>query len=1042
MKKALKWMGIAVLTPILLFVILAVLIYLPPVQNWAVRKVAAVASEKTGMQISVEHVNLEFPLDLGIEGFRALHPRSASPLGSTKNDSIPGLIDTIADVRKMVCDVQLLPLLQKRVVIDELSLAQAKINTNGFISDLRVKGSLQELWLSSRGIDLDKETVEVNGARLSEAHLDIALSDTAAVDTTESTAKWIVNADSVSVLKSQFLVHLPGDTLNACAYMGQAVAREVLADLGQKKYRVGQLVWQQGRLNYDNRYEPAVSGLDYNHLALTDINLQVDSFEYVEPSTAFVLKDLKAREKSGLQISHLMARVAMDDKRLTIPQLRLRTPDTEIDTELAMDLNTFDQQHPGAMKMRLNAQIGKQDVMRFVGGLPHQFVRSYPNYPISIKGSINGNMQHIAFTGLNMHLPTAFHLKVSGTADHVTDIASMKADICLNARAENMNFMLALADPSLMRNYRIPAGMTLDGKLKANATNYSTKMVLREGAGIVNLSASASIPVNARGDLLTALMKYEADMSVNSLNLHHFMPRDSIYTFSSDVKAKGYGTNFLSPKSRLEATAKVRQLQYGSWNLKNINAEATLANGHALAKVIGHNELLQGTIGVDAQLNTKKIMATLSADVDKADLYRLRLVDTPLAIGLCGSVDVASDMKLTHRVTGLVDEIYISGRKETLRPDFIGLHINTTVDTVIARVQSGDFIVKLDASGNYERLFKKLSLVADSAMAQIDKRIIDQPALKRLLPEMKLHVESKRNNPLASLMKALDVQFKELMLDVSTSPVTGVNGQSYLYSLVYDSTRIDTIRLNLTQKGERLTYQGQVRNNKRNPQFVFNALIDGTIHQHGALAGLRYYDQHDKLGVRLGATAEMEPDGIRFKLLPDRPTIGYKEFNLNKDNYLFLARNKRLQAKVDLIADDKTGIKLYTENQDSTMLQDITLSINQLDLGEITAVVPYLPRITGKLNGDYHILQDKHENISVASDMGVRQMTFEGSPVGNISAELVYLMKENDTHAVEARLMLDDEEFGMLSGIYQSDGFAPSPSYSSVSLLNRPSKLS
>ncbi|WP_051523367.1 translocation/assembly module TamB domain-containing protein [Prevotella sp. MA2016] len=1013
MKKALKWMGIAVLTPILLFVILAVLIYLPPVQNWAVRKVAAVASEKTGMQISVEHVNLEFPLDLGIEGFRALHP----------NDSIPGLIDTIADVRKMVCDVQLLPLLQKRVVIDELSLAQAKINTNGFISDLRVKGQLQELWLSSRGIDLDKETVEVNGARLSEAHLDIALSDTAAVDTTESTAKWIVNADSVSVLKSQFLVHLPGDTLNAYAYMGKAVARDVLADLGQKQYRVGQLVWQQGRLNYDNRYEPAISGLDYNHLALTDINLQVDSFEYVEPSTAFVLKDLKAHEKSGLQISHLMARVAMDDKRLTIPQLRLRTPDTEIDTELAMDLNTFDQQHPGAMKMRLNAQIGKQDVMRFVGGLPHQFVRSYPNYPISIKGSINGNMQHIAFTGLNMHLPTAFHLKVSGTADHVTDIASMKADICLNARAENMNFMLALADPSLMRHYRIPAGMTLDGKLKANATHYSTQMVLREGAGSVNLNASASIPVNARGDLLTALMKYEADMSVNSLNLHHFMPRDSIYTFSSDVKANGYGTNFLSPKSRLKATAKVRQLQYGSWNLKNINAEATLANGHALAKIIGHNELLQGTIGVDAQLNTKKIMATLSADLDKADLYRLRLVDTPLAIGLCGSVDVASDMKLTHRVTGLVDEIYISGRRETLRPDFIGLHINTTVDTVMARVQSGDFIVKVDASGNYERLLKKLSLVADSAMAQIDKRIIDQPALKRLLPEMKLHVESKRNNPLASLMKALDVQFKELMLDVSTSPVTGVNGQSYLYSLVYDSTRIDTIRLNLTQKGERLTYQGQVRNNKRNPQFVFNALIDGTIHQHGALAGLRYYDQHDKLGVRLGATADMEPDGIRFKLLPDRPTIGYKEFNLNKDNYLFLARNKRLQAKVDLIADDKTGIKLYTENQDSTMLQDITLSINQLDLGEITAVVPYLPRITGKLNGDYHILQDKHENISVASDMGVRQMTFEGSPVGNISAELVYLMKENDTHAVEARLMLDDEEFGMLSGIYQSDGF-------------------
>jgi len=49
-------------------------------------------------------------------------------------------------------------------------------------------------------------------------------------------------------------------------------------------------------------------------------------------------------------------------------------------------------------------------------------------------------------------------------------------------------------------------------------------------------------------------------------------------------------------------------------------------------------------------------------------------------------------------------------------------------------------------------------------------------------------------------------------------------------------------------------------------------------------------------------------------------------------------------------------------------------------------------------------------------------MTYEKSPIGNISTELVYMMKENDTHAIEARLMLDDEEFGLLSGAYQNEG--------------------
>ena len=101
MRKGLKWIGIAVLTPVLLFIILA--------------------SEKTGMEISVGHVNLEFPLDLGIDDFRMLHP----------NDSVADVTDTIADVRKLVVNVRLLPLLRKQVDIEELLFRQAKINTNG-----------------------------------------------------------------------------------------------------------------------------------------------------------------------------------------------------------------------------------------------------------------------------------------------------------------------------------------------------------------------------------------------------------------------------------------------------------------------------------------------------------------------------------------------------------------------------------------------------------------------------------------------------------------------------------------------------------------------------------------------------------------------------------------------------------------------------------------------------------------------------------------------------------------------------------------------
>lgn len=74
MRKLLKWLGIAVLTPVLLFIILAAMLYLPPIQNWVAQKVTAIASEQTGMEISVGHVSLEWPLDLSIDDFRMLHP--------------------------------------------------------------------------------------------------------------------------------------------------------------------------------------------------------------------------------------------------------------------------------------------------------------------------------------------------------------------------------------------------------------------------------------------------------------------------------------------------------------------------------------------------------------------------------------------------------------------------------------------------------------------------------------------------------------------------------------------------------------------------------------------------------------------------------------------------------------------------------------------------------------------------------------------------------------------------------------------------------
>ncbi|MBR1506337.1 MAG: translocation/assembly module TamB domain-containing protein [Prevotella sp.] len=996
MKKAFWWILGILLSPVLLFVILTILLYLPPVQNWAVDKVAAVASEKTGMDITVGHVRLAFPLDLSINDLCVIHQP-----------------DTIADVERAVVDVQFWPLFSSRVVINELEITNVRLNTNGFVDAARVKGRFSRLSLSSKGIDLDRQTVEVNGARLEEAQLDIALNDSVHEDTTTTENLWKIHADSLTVVRSDVAFHMPGDTMSVRVHFGTLSAREALIDLGDQTYTVGSVDWLNGALQYDQNFEPRIEGLDFNHIDLTHLDVGIDSIYYHDPTLRLFMRNVALHEKNGLQVTELSGPVSMEDGSLKLPGFRLKTPESDIFVSLDMPFSLTEKIDPGKMRLHVDAQVGRADLMQFIGGMPEQFRQRWPYYPLAVKGDIKGNLQHMDFNDLELSLPTAFHAKATGFAANVDDPDCLLADVQFEAETYDLGFVMALLPRDMQRDYRIPQGIKASGRVKADGPQYFADVTAREGRGVVK----------AKGTFNAAQERYDAKLSVRDLNVHHFMPRDSIYTVSADVTACGQGTDFLSPRTKLQADAKVHQLRYGRWNFTDVTAQARVENGHAIVDADSHNPLVDGRINVDALLNKKKLNATVTADLQTVDLYKMQLVDAPLAIGLCGHVDVTSDMKIDHYVSGLISDISVRDSSSTISTEFVGLHVNTSADTTIVRAQSGDFIVKLDAGTNYEQLLKQMTILSDSVTAQMDHKVIDQPALRRLLPTMKLHLESQRDNPLVTMLKSQGVDFKQLLFDLSTSPVTGVNGSGYIHSLTYDNMRLDTINMRLTQRDTRLSFGGQVRNNKKNPQFVFNALFDGVLQERGATFGVRYYDAANKMGLRLGAQAEMVDSGISVRLVPERPTLGYKEFNLNKDNFIFLGSNKKIRANIDLVADDGTGVKVYSDDNDPTNLQDITVSLNRINLDEISSVLPYyLPRMTGLMDGDYHVVQDAGGHFSVVSDMSVQNMTYERSPIGNISTEIVYLQKEDDAHAVEVRLMKDNDEIGLLTGTYYNEG--------------------
>ena len=419
------------------------------------------------------------------------------------------------------------------------------------------------------------------------------------------------------------------------------------------------------------------------------------------------MRSVALREKNGLQVTDLTGPVVMENGKLSLPRFHLKTPESEITVELDMPLNLTDSINPGQLRMRMEAQVGRQDLMQFMGDMPKAFCDRWPNQPLALKGALNGNMQHMEFSDLDITLPTAFHATATGFAENLDNPKKLRADVQFRAQAQNIDFVRTLMGAA-GKDYRIPP-LSVQGRVKADGANYVADVSASEGKGTVKL----------KGRLNADVMKYDAQLSINNLNVHHFMPRDSIYTVTADVKVQGQGTDFLSPRTQLTADAQIQHLRYGHWNLDNMTAQATIRNGHALVDVLSDNPLVNGRLNVDALLNTKKLNATITADLNTVNLYKMRLVDKPLSLGLCGHVDVTSDMKLTHYVSGLISDITVRDSSKALRSEFVGLHLNTNTDTTIVRAQSGDFIVKLDGSGNYEQLLKQLTILSDTASVRI-----------------------------------------------------------------------------------------------------------------------------------------------------------------------------------------------------------------------------------------------------------------------------------------------------------------------------------
>lgn len=940
-----------------------VLLYVPPVQNLIRREVTAYASKATGMQIQVERIDLRFPLNLLVRGVEVIQQP-----------------DTLLSLESLNVRVQAWPLLKGKVEVDEVKLSRVAFNSANLIDGMEIKGVLGRFFLQSHGVDLSNETAVINATELSDTHVQMLMNDTTTTpkDTTASApVNWKVDLHQLKLKNVSFSMQLPADSMRMAAHIGEATIDDAQADLKNQFYGLKQFLLSGTSASYDTGAAKPVEGFDASHIAVRDVSIGLDSLLYKGRDMKAVIREFTMNERSGLSVTSLTGRAFSNDSIISVPGLKLQTPHSEIDLSAHTYWELVNIPTTGRLSANLNAYIGKEDVMLFTGGLPDSFKEAYPFRPLVIRAGTDGNLKEMQISRFTADLPGAFSLEGGGILENLADSITRSGTIGLKMKTQNLNFLTGLSGEVPNGTLVIPDSMNLVTQVDIKGPEYKANLHLKEGQGAMNVNAA----------LNTATEVYKADLKIDNLQLHHFLPKDSIYELSLSAAADGRGLDVMSYRSYAKLDLALDRLHYAQYHLSNVHLTGALKGALVTANLTSDNELLKMTTDAEYNLAHSYPDGKVTVDVTRLDLHELGLMPEPMK-----------------------------------RPLAFSLSAEARQNRVFTHFISGDMKFNLSARSGVNPLISQSTRFVDVLMKQIDEKELNHAELRKALPAAVLSFSAGKENPLAYFLATKNISYHDASMKFGTAPDWGINGKAAVHALKVDTLQLDTVFFTVKQDTTLMKLRAGVINGPKNPQFSFSTTLTGEIRDRDAELLVDYKNGKGETGVLLGVNArplfegQGKGNGIAFTLIPEKPIVAFQQFHFNENhNWIYLHKNMRVYANVDMWDEEGMGFRVHSMQGDTVSLQNIDVEIRRIRLQEITSVLPYFPEVTGLFSLEAHYIQTE-KDLQLSAEASIDELTYERQRIGDIALGATWLPGEQGKQYLNAYLNHDQVEVLVADG--------------------------
>lgn len=913
------------------------------------------------------------------------------------------LSDLVADVDKDSYSVKSIDAEQTKV-----NLAAAGTEIHGSLADLQLQSLLADVARGTYGLDhlkADHTDLRLTAGDTSIQGLlrTIRIGDVMANLGRDSyeVGRLSVEGSKVGMRTSSISAQVEG--------LRQLTASGIAANASRGRYAIDNLRLDASRMSYDALGASRQTGLDPNHLLLTSIAARMADMEADMDKDTYKgnLTHLSFDERCGFRLQQLSARFLYNTSQLKVDDVALRTPTSNLKGHADIRFNPSTNPQPiRHFDAYLQADLSKQDVMTLARYyIPDAIAEHYPDRMLTVGVDVAGTLDDVRVNYGYLRMPNMLEATIDGQGYNLADMSRTKADVGFTLHTYDLSLVKHLA--GLDGVIDLPP-MTLTGRASIDGQQYATRFDLAQGTGRAHVD----------GTFNTATMAYQAAIRTQALALRAFLPEQPLGPLTAKATIEGRGFDPYDASTTLRASLDVERFKYSIYNLAGISGHASLDRGLAKARLHSGSQILDADASATARMKRNLSQANFDIDLRSIDLRALGVVDYPLCASMVSHIEGASNLKDIHWVDGNLSDLTLTYRDTTFTHSELDFKARVETDSTYAYLQTGDLLLSAGARGGYDKVLTQLQRTYGNIEKQLKDYRLDEKEFRKFLPTMTAHIESGRDNVVYRYLNGMGYGFEHLYLDATSSPRDGLNGRGEINAFVKDSMRIDKIALTVGQDTAGIAFDAHAYNAPDNPDFSFDAHLKGSLLTSGADALFTLIDDQDKTWFNVGVQGNISREGKRLSIVPHNPILAYRDFKVNADNYLYMGEDNRVEADVDMLADDGTGLKLYsTESGDSTILQDLTLGLNHFNVGELCRVVPSLPNAAGFLSGDVHMVQTADE-MSFMCDLNVDDTKYEGTEMGNIGLNAIYLPNADGSQYVNGILMRNGLNIAEVDGTY------------------------